>query len=279
MKLFSILLCSLFLNTAVFAQDAITPVQFVSGPDLNTFPITTTITQISVSLTGVEAQFGKRDGPNRWPDNTTPGWSGPLQYSMGVCERINESWYCSAPIETWYGANVIGGPIQSQDPPQISKNWFYDGRWSPLDGHQPAPGDKLGLFVVAGDARNSYNPVKERSNIVLITLPAPNTTAVYAFGAPVVNPSPDPAPTPLPVPSPSPVPPINPPTLGGLERCLASMDILQASVAVLQTDVQAGRAENQAFYAETRTLWETIKGPLLKFVVPALTAFVAGKAL
>ena len=209
----------------VCAQDALplSSVIFVGpGGDLGAFPITTMIRRVHIRLNGVEVEFSKRDGPDRWPDNTTPGWAGPLQYSLGMALRIGAprfdnggriippgggppidtdpgggqaqgQWYASAPIETWYGANVIGGPIQ--EPGQIPHNWFYDTRWGPMMGYQPRVGETIGLFVVAGDPRNHYTPIRERSNIVFVTLPAPQTTASFSF-APMPSPTPDPQPPP-----------------------------------------------------------------------------------
>lgn len=283
MKLFTILLCVLLLSVApVAAQDAINPVTFVGGPDINTFAVTTRITAVNVTLTGVDTQFTKRDGPGRWPDNITPGWSGSLQYSLGLCEHLAEGWFCSAPIETWFGNNNIGGAIQAQDPPQVSKNWFYDGRWAPLNSHQPAPGEQLGLFVVAGDARNAFNPVKERSNIVLITLPAPNTTAVFTFGEPAPLPPPTvppvlpvppvQPPAPASTPAPQPVPPVGPPIVGGLDACVAA-------IADLKAEVVAGRDENRTFFASVKSTWEAVGKPLVKYVVPGVIAFLTGQKL
>jgi len=97
-----------------------------------------------------------------------------------MCLRINDRWYASAPIETWFGNNVIGGPIQS--PGQIPQNWFYDERWAPMTGYQPKAGESIGLFVCAGDARNNFNPIKERSNIVVVPLPADGHAAVFVSG-------------------------------------------------------------------------------------------------
>ena len=185
-------------SVPAYGQDALplSSVRFVGpGGDLGAFAIATTIRRVDIRLNGVEVQFDKRDGPGRWPDHTTPGWAGPLQYSLGLVLHIQGQWYASAPIETWYGANVIGGPIQ--EPGQIPNNWFYDTRWGPLVGYQPRIGETIGLFVVAGDPRNQYTPIRERSNIVMIRMPAPQTTATFTFTS---GPDPPPAPPPPPPP-------------------------------------------------------------------------------
>jgi hypothetical protein len=211
------------MGPSVVAQElSLSDVRFVGGPDVSTFAQTTTISQVDVRANGVEVQFDKRDGANRWPDNTTPGWSGPLQYSVGLCMHL-DGWICSAPIETWFGNNVVGGPIQSAG--QIGQNWFYDKRWSPLNTHQPTTGEQLGIFVVAGDARNSFNPVRERSNIVTFTLPAPGATGTFTYSA---QQAPQPTPQPTTTPQPAPTPSVD------LAPILARLDGLEAAIQGLQ---------------------------------------------
>lgn len=161
------------------SADMIADVTYVGGPNIGAWPITTRITRLELRLTGVHVEFSKQDGPGRWPDAITPGWAGPLEYSLGLVLRVNGRWYAAAPIELWHDLQESGGPIQAPD--QIRTNWFYDARWSPLDTHQPVAGEELGLFVCAGDARNNANPVKERSQIVRFRLPEPNSTAVFTY--------------------------------------------------------------------------------------------------
>lgn len=215
------------------AQDAIpiNLVQFIGpGGDIGSWPITTLISQVDIKLNGVEAQFDKRQGPGRWPDNTTPGWDGPLQYSLGLVLKVYGQWYASAPIETWYGNNVIGGPIQ--EPGEIPLNWFYDARWGPLWGYQPVTSEHIGLFVVAGDPRNNFTPVRERSNIVLLTMPAPGTVARFNFVTPGFPPPPPP---------PSPLPPDLAPRVEILERANAEL-----RAVVLQLGIHVGGIQLQA---------------------------------
>lgn len=277
-KTLATLFLTLGMATNVMAQDQIPSPTFVGGPDLSQFTVTTRISRVNITLNGVEVIFDRRDGASRWPDNTTPGWSGPLQYSLGLCEQTDGvKWTCSAPIETWFGNNIIGGPIQSQDPPQIAKNWFYDARWGALAGYQPSPGDKLGIFVVAGDSRNSFNPVKERSNIVLFTLPAPDTTTSFNYG---VTP---PAPTPVPVPSPSPTPNPGPITSGDYTAVL--QEILAAEKALLVSQDQlliVAKDTNSQVSEMNRTLGDTIKSIstfLAKYVAPAVSGWLIAKKI
>ena len=80
----------------------------------------------------------------------------------------------------------------------------------------PQAGDKMGFFVSAGNARgvNDVTSVRERSNVVTLTLPA-NDQGDFTFPASVdpvpvpvpVPPTPEPAPVPVPpAPEPSPLP-------------------------------------------------------------------------
>src|SRR5262245_13125809 len=151
-----------------------------SPRDLARWPITTAVSLVDIRSSGVRIDFSKKSGPGRWPDFTPPGWDGPLQYTLGMMLNINGSWYASAPVQFWFGLERSGGP-----PSQYALNWFYDpGRWAPMTYHQPTPGEQIGLFVCAGDCRNSTDgsrsPVKERSNVVIVTMPT-DAGATFRF--------------------------------------------------------------------------------------------------
>ena len=142
-----------------------------SPRDIGRWPVTTAISLVDIRSNGVHVEFSKQSGPGRWPDVIPPGFSGPLQYTLGMVLNINGQWYASAPVEFWFGLDRAGGP-----PSQYAQNWFYDpGRWAPMTYHQPAVGEQIGFFVCAGDCRNTTtgdkSPVKERSNVVLLPNP------------------------------------------------------------------------------------------------------------
>ncbi len=142
-----------------------------SPTDLASWNVSTAITSVNFGGDGMSVQFSKKDGPGRWPDVTPPGWNGPLQYTLGMCLNISGKWDCSAVVEAWYGLDPVGGP-----PSGIGTNWFYDPlRWGPMTGHQPAPGETIGIFVCEGDCRNNTrgdsSPLRERSNVVLVKFP------------------------------------------------------------------------------------------------------------
>jgi hypothetical protein len=140
---------------------------------LASWPATTAITLVEMRPNGVHVEFSKQNGPDRWPDITPPGWDGSLQWTLGMALNISGRWYLSAPVQFWHGLEAAGGP-----PQDYAINWFYDpARWAPMTGHQPAVGETIGFFACAGDCRNntagSLSPVKERSNVVLVTMPGP----------------------------------------------------------------------------------------------------------
>jgi hypothetical protein len=155
-------------------------------PSLADWPVTTTITDLEFQYNGqdgVHVEFSKRDGPGSWPDVVPPGWDGPLEYTLGMAELINGTWYASAAIQFWRGLDASGGNVALDN--QVAKNWYYDGRWGALAGRQPATGETIGIFVVAGNVRNvtdegSQSPVMERSNVVLVPMPDVNG-AKYTF--------------------------------------------------------------------------------------------------
>jgi hypothetical protein len=164
---------------------------FDNPKDLADWPETTKITAVvfqTGSAEGVRLEFSKRDGDGSWPDITPPGWDGPLQYTVGLAQYIDGKWYASAAIQYWRGLDASGGNVATDITSkeqctmfgygsncQVAKNWYYDGRWGKLEGRQPATGEIIGVFVVAGNVRGvtdgSQSPVKERSNVVLVKMP------------------------------------------------------------------------------------------------------------
>ncbi len=152
---------------------------YSNPPDLASWPVTTTLTEVDFTNDGVHVEFSKIDGADRWPDVVPPGWAGPLQYTIGMVECIGGQWYTSAVVEVWYGLDVAGGNVAADN--QVATNWYYDAnRWGLLAGRQPATGETIGIFVAAGNLRNitaddpAQSPVMERSNVVLVQMPDVN---------------------------------------------------------------------------------------------------------
>jgi hypothetical protein len=168
-------------NDSLDAIDLNQAIILNSPRDFASWPITTKINAISMGPGGVGVAFDKKEGPGRWPDVVPPGWDGPLQYTLGMALNINGQWYASTVVEFWYGLDASGGP-----PSQFASNWFYDEiRWAPMTYHQPRPGELIGFFVCEGDCRNnplgSVSPLRERSNVVLVPMPANDSGSFNSF--------------------------------------------------------------------------------------------------
>lgn len=220
----TLLVASLGVSPAL-AQDTLTTATVHNSPaDLGSWPVTATITSVTFTPTGFAVEFDRRLGANRWPDFKVPGWGSPddpkdglLQYTLGMC--LNRGgWRCSSVVQYWNRRLEEEGPASSAAPDAIGREWFYDGRWGPLMGQQPAPGETVGLFVCAGDCRNRGEAwpgaLKERSNVALVS-----------WGSNSRPSAPPPSP---PAPAPAPVP--LPPDTSALE---ARLSLLEAALRVL----------------------------------------------
>jgi hypothetical protein len=136
--------------------------------DLGSWPETAKITSVDFSTGYMLVDFDRRTGPDRWPD--VPFGTGDLQYTLGICGNRNGQWYCSAPIQFWFGRELEA----SAPAGDIGLEWFYDARWGGLLGFQPAIGETIGVFVAAGNLRDaSYTMatcprVCERSNVAFV---------------------------------------------------------------------------------------------------------------
>ncbi len=131
--------------------------------DFKSWAETAAITSIDFTDGAIFVDFDRRDGPGRWPD--VGFGSGSLEYTLGMCVNIKGTWNCSATIQFWYGRDLAASGL----PSEIGINWWYDQRWGALLGYQPSCGETVGIYVAAGNLRDSGNVIlKERSNIVLM---------------------------------------------------------------------------------------------------------------
>ena len=172
--------------------------QIVNAPDVRQWPMTAALTQISFDGSMTSVAFTKKNGPGRWPDITPKGWDGPLQYTLWLFLQVDAYWVGSGFIQFWNGREGSGSSSDPDVPSLYHKNWFYAERWRPINGHGPIqPGEKIGLMVTSGNARDSGGPFgpSERSNVVVI---AATDRGVFDFpvDAPVPTPTPPPTPTP-----------------------------------------------------------------------------------
>jgi hypothetical protein len=153
------------------------------GPKFTTWPATSAITKLEVRSSGVYLEFARKAD---WPNVTIPGWVNPdgtpgtIYLSLGMAMRIDGTWHVAAPIQVYRGLEASGGPIydanvigQQGQRGQVWANWFYDGRWGPLQ-RQPAAGEPVGFFAVAGSIRGGSSAflIQERTNVVVVPFPA-----------------------------------------------------------------------------------------------------------
>jgi hypothetical protein len=152
-------------------------------PDLGDWPETAKITAIDFTGDAMVVDFDRRDGANRWPDQIPPGFSGPLEYTLGMCRFVEGGWHCAGIVEFWYDR-----PLDQTAPPsRFWREWWYDGaRWGPLATNPPAEGELVGVFVGSGDLRGrtwtraTCPGVCERSNIQFVPF-IMNSTASFRY--------------------------------------------------------------------------------------------------
>ncbi len=149
-----------------------------SPSNIASWPATSTITSLTMSgSSGLSFHFTTE---NSWPDVIPPGFSGPLQYTVWAVVNVNGSWNTSGFIQMWRGRGSTGAPILAEFP----INWAYDSRWGPMNHYQPHAGEQMGFFLSAGNARgeSGVSSVKERTNVVLVSLPA-GDSGVFSFSS------------------------------------------------------------------------------------------------
>jgi hypothetical protein len=155
-----------------------------SPPDTPSWPVTTYITELDIADPAIGApafyiNFTKRDGNLTWPPNPPGGSS--IEYCLWSVEYIGGQWAASGPMQLWQGDEYQGG-----GPAGFAVDWYYDSRWGPLNGYQPAVGELVGFFVSAGNARNvlddSQTAVLERSNVLLVPFPDSNGAVYFVNG-------------------------------------------------------------------------------------------------
>ncbi len=73
----------------------------------------------------------------------------------------------------WRERPSTGAPILTD----FARNWVYDSRWGAMAHYQPQVGEQMGFFVSAGNARGvgTVTSVRERTNVVVVSLPAGDT--------------------------------------------------------------------------------------------------------
>lgn len=206
----------------------------VNAPaDIASWPITRTITQLTMRTPeGLSFDFDQVL-PEAWKWRSNPeDPEDNYQYTVWPVVQINGQWVTSGIIQMWQGKEATGAPLLSD----FAKNWVYDDRWGPLAHHQVSVGEVIGFFVSAGNGRGQpgVSSVRERSNVVLVHVPA-GDQGIFRFDAPpVVLP---------PVVDPPVTNPPQPPQGDRLEGLLANLTVavadLTAAVQRLVTTIES----------------------------------------
>jgi alpha-tubulin suppressor-like RCC1 family protein len=150
-----------------------------SPQDIASWPVTGTISQLTMTpgqYNGLSFVFPQHE---TWPDYTPPGWDGPIEYTVWAVAKVNGQWYMSGFIQMWRTRESTGAPILTD----FHANWAYSyDRWGQLYNYYPQVGDQMGFFISAGDARGNPNvtSVRERTNVVVVNLPA-GDSGVFNF--------------------------------------------------------------------------------------------------
>jgi hypothetical protein len=141
------------------------------GPsDVAGWAATTSITHITFSPSdGLSFVF---DAQNSWPNQLIPGWgpTGYLQYTVWACVQSG-GWRCGGFIQMWKDRPSTGAPL-----PSNYVYWWGSGGGVTagiFGGYVPHAGDTMAFFVTAGNERaDTFTAIRERSNVVLVTLPS-----------------------------------------------------------------------------------------------------------
>lgn len=201
-----LLMCVLVVTPA-WAQIPLNSVKVVgSDPAILKFPVSATFDVYGI-VPGT--QTIRTTGTDRWPAVAIDETGNPVQSgTLWVFLNVNGQWYATG-AERLRPNQLNGTKPQGSPTNLIGDGWLYDvNRWGPMAHYNPAPGEHVGLMVVAGSTRSdNQTPVKERTNVIEVLWPGANganpVTVVWSEGS---EPLPDPTPVPTPPPSP-PVPP------------------------------------------------------------------------
>lgn len=185
---------------AADAIDLATAIVHASPADIASWPVTTALERITMRP-GQDQGLSLRFSANQvWPDYTPPGWEGPIQYTVWAGAFVDGQWHIAGFIQMWRTRPSTGAPILAQ----WNSDWAYDAnRWGAMCGFRPKAGDKMAFFVSAGNARRgsagpegNVTSVRERSNVVLVELPA-GDQGEFVFGEAAAPPPPPPQTAPL----------------------------------------------------------------------------------
>jgi hypothetical protein len=93
--------------------------------------------------------------------------------TLWVLEQIGGIWYATG-AERLRPEQLNGTKPSGQPPTVIGQDWLYDpARWGPMAYYNPAPGEIMGVMLVAGSTRSdNQTPLKVRTNPLWIHWPS-----------------------------------------------------------------------------------------------------------
>jgi hypothetical protein len=111
---------------------------------------------------------------DHWPAVVIDETGNPAQNAtLWVLEQIDGIWYATG-AERLRPEQLHGDKPSGQPPTVIGQDWLYDpARWGPMAYYNPAPGEIMGVLLVAGSTRSdNQTPLKARTNPLWIHWPS-----------------------------------------------------------------------------------------------------------
>lgn len=174
------------------AFDLHTVVTHASPADIADWPITVTITTVNEDPRGGFELLFDRTLPEswKWPSNPAVP-SDNFQFTVWAFVQVGGKWHGAGFVQMWQGRSMKTGALPAifsvNDGAQGYVNWWGDVRrlWGEMSDYVPRPGDQVGFLVSAGNGRlvQGVTSVRERSNVVLVTLPASDVLSVSTGAA------------------------------------------------------------------------------------------------
>lgn len=258
-----------------------------SAPDVASWPITTAITRLDLGASNCDVEFSMKEV---WPNVPIPGWGGgSIAYTLWMVRSVGGQVYAGGGIEFWNGSTGNPTRVGGCGPAaNYVQNWFYDPSWGPLNtAGELTPGETVGFFVTAGDARaKDVRTVTARSAVVAVRWPGGAGGSFTFDGPPPPVVAPPPVIVPPPVMQPPPVyvpPPVVPtPPLPSTDlsviiaQAAANQAALQAQIEALKAQVAAARQDIADFRAAVKSKWTAIvDSPFFKYGMAVLAGALA----
>lgn len=187
------------------AFDLHTAVTHASPADVADWPITVTITSVSEDPRGGFELLFDRTLPEswKWPSNPAVP-SDNFQFTVWSFVQMGGRWHGAGFVQMWQGRSMKAGALPAMfainDGVPGYVNWWGDVRhlWGEMSSYVPRPGDQVGFLVSTGNARlvQGVTSVRERSNVVLVTLTESDMLSVIVGAAVPPGPTVPDVPTP-----------------------------------------------------------------------------------